>query len=49
VQVTQGVVTLQGVVPDEDDRAHAEELARETPGVVNVENRIEVVPPPAEE
>jgi osmotically-inducible protein OsmY len=48
VQVTQGVVTLQGVVPDEDNRAYAEELARETPGVVNVENRIEVIPPPTE-
>jgi osmotically-inducible protein OsmY len=49
VQVTKGVVSLQGEVPDEDARARAEEIARETPGVVNVENRVEVVAPPAEE
>ena len=49
VQVAKGVVTLQGTVPDENDRARAEEVARATPGVVTVENRIEVVSPPAEE
>jgi osmotically-inducible protein OsmY len=49
VQVTKGVVTLLGTVPDEDDRARAEEVTRETPGVVTVENRIEVAPPPEEE
>ena len=49
VQVAKGVITLQGAVPDEDARARAEEVARETPGVVNVENRVEVVAPPAEE
>jgi osmotically-inducible protein OsmY len=49
VQVAKGVVTLQGVVPDQDARARAEEVARATAGVVTVENRIEVVSPPAEE
>ena len=49
VQVAKGVITLQGAVPDEDARARAEEVARETPCVLNVENRVEVVAPPAEE
>ena len=49
VQVEKGVVTLQGTVSDEEDRAHAEEVARETPGVVTIENQIAVVPPPTEE
>jgi osmotically-inducible protein OsmY len=49
VQVTKGVVTLQGTVPDEKDRARAEEVASATPGVVNVENRIELASPPTEE
>jgi len=50
VQVTKGVITLQGAAPDEDARARAEEVARATPGVVNVENRVEVLAaPPAEE
>jgi len=49
VQVAKGVVTLLGTVPDEDDRARAEEVARTTPGVVTVENQIEVMSPPAEE
>ena len=49
VQVTQGVVTLRGTVPDESDRARAEEVARGTPGVVTLENRIELLSPPAQE
>jgi osmotically-inducible protein OsmY len=49
VQVTKGVVTLLGTVPDEDDRARAEEIARETPGVVTLENQIEVSSSPAQE
>jgi osmotically-inducible protein OsmY len=49
VQVTKGVVTLQGTVPDEKDRARAEEVARTTPGVVTIENRIQLVSPPAKE
>jgi osmotically-inducible protein OsmY len=49
VQVTQGVVTLRGTVPDESDQARAEEIARATPGVVTLENRIEVASPPAQE
>ena len=49
VQASKGVITLQGAVPDEDSRARAEEVARATPGVLKVENRIEVVAPPVEE
>jgi osmotically-inducible protein OsmY len=49
VQASKGVITLQGAVPDEDARARAEEVARATPGVLNVENRVEVVAPPVEE
>jgi osmotically-inducible protein OsmY len=49
VQASKGVITLLGSVPDEDARARAEEVALATPGVVGVENRIEVVSPPEEE
>jgi osmotically-inducible protein OsmY len=49
VQVTQGVVVLRGSVPDEKVRARAEETARATPGVVALENRIELEAPPAQE
>ena len=49
VQVTQGVVTLRGTVPDESHRARAEEIARATPGVVTLENRIQLATPPAKE
>lgn len=45
VRVSKSVVTLEGSVSEEDDRARAEEIARSTPGVVNLENLIEVVPP----
>jgi osmotically-inducible protein OsmY len=49
VRVTKGVVALEGTVPEADDRVRAEEIARATPGVVNLENLIEVVPPAPEE
>ena len=49
VQVTQGVVTLQGTVSDQKDRARAEEVARATPGVMTIDNRIEVRPPSAKQ
>ena len=49
VQVTKGVVTLLGTVPDEDHRARAEDIARETPGVVTVRNQIAVASPPEQE
>jgi osmotically-inducible protein OsmY len=49
VQVSKGVVTLLGTAPDPDDRARAEEVARTTPGVVTVNNRIEVTAAPEAE
>ena len=48
-EAAKGVVTLRGTVPDQETRVRAEEIAGETPGVVAVENQIEVVPPPEEE
>jgi hyperosmotically inducible periplasmic protein len=42
VDVERGVVTLSGRVPTEQDRRHAEELARQTSGVKEVRNRLEV-------
>lgn len=48
-EVSKGVVTLQGAVADDKARARAEELARLTPGVVEVKNRIEVQSPPTAE
>jgi hyperosmotically inducible protein len=44
-----GTITLRGTVPDEEARAHAEEVARTTPGVLAVENRIEVESTPEKE
>ncbi len=43
VDVNQGVVTLTGKVRTSYARDHAGELARQTRGVVEVDNRIEVV------
>lgn len=40
VSVDGGVVTLAGEVPGASDMAHAEMLARETPGVMQVVNRL---------
>jgi len=42
--VTQGTVVLSGRVPDEKLRERALEIARDTPGVVNVDSQIEVAP-----
>lgn len=44
VQVAGGVVNLSGVVGSSDERQAAEEDAWYTPGVVAVENRIDVSP-----
>jgi osmotically-inducible protein OsmY len=41
-RVSEGVVTLSGTVPDAALRDRALEVARETPGVGNVESRIAV-------
>jgi osmotically-inducible protein OsmY len=41
-RVDHGVVTLSGVVEDEDLRARAVKLAEEVPGVVSVQDRIQV-------
>jgi osmotically-inducible protein OsmY len=48
-QAKRGAITLQGTVPDEEARARAEEVARTTPGVFSVENRIELESAPEEE
>ncbi len=45
--VSGGVVTLSGTVPDEKVRARAQELAASIPGVLRVENRIQVPAPPS--
>lgn len=44
VKAKDGVVTLTGSVQDPDQRVLAENTVRDLPGVVQVENRIEVVP-----
>jgi hyperosmotically inducible periplasmic protein len=44
VKVKDGVVTLTGSVADPDQRVLAENTVRDLPGVVQVENRIQVVP-----
>ena len=41
-RVERGVVTLSGVVPKEDLRDRAVKLAESVPGVVSVQNRIQV-------
>ncbi len=41
VEVEEGVVTLTGTVPGEQDIAEAEELARNVAGVVTVQNQLE--------
>jgi osmotically-inducible protein OsmY len=45
VAASKGVVTLTGRVKTADDKRTAEEIARETDGVRNVVNRIEVGAP----
>jgi hyperosmotically inducible protein len=42
VKSNDGVVTLTGVVQDRDDKALAEDTVNNLPGVVSVDNRIEV-------
>jgi hyperosmotically inducible periplasmic protein len=42
VKATDGVVTLTGVVQDKDDKALAEDTVENLPGVVSVNNMIEV-------
>ncbi|HEY0649782.1 BON domain-containing protein [Phenylobacterium sp.] len=44
VSANAGVVTLAGDVPGASDMAHAEMLARQTPGVTSVVNRLQVQP-----
>jgi osmotically-inducible protein OsmY len=46
VDVAKGVVTLQGRVESADDKRIAEEIARETDGVRNVVNRLQVTSTP---
>jgi osmotically-inducible protein OsmY len=42
VDTLDGVVTLSGKVKDPVARAEAEKLARDTKGVIDVDNRIQV-------
>lgn len=53
VNTTNGVVTLSGQVGDEDVRRRAEQVARNTPNVVQVYNHLQVqqaaAPPPTDE
>jgi osmotically-inducible protein OsmY len=44
VRASDGVVTLTGVVEDKTDRALAEDTVENLPGVVSVDNKIEVKP-----
>ncbi len=46
VSTAQGVVSLVGPAPDERSRARAEVLATAPEGVVKVDNRLVVTPPP---
>lgn len=46
-QVSAGVVTLSGQVKSEKERERALEIARATPGVADVQDRIEVEAPQA--
>ena len=44
VAADDGVVTLTGEVPGASDVAHAEMIARETPGVAEVRNQLRFLP-----
>jgi osmotically-inducible protein OsmY len=44
VSANAGVVTLSGDVPGPSDVAHAEMLARQSPGVIQVVNGLQVQP-----
>ncbi|MEZ4215675.1 MAG: BON domain-containing protein [Myxococcota bacterium] len=48
VDVAGRVATLRGVVPDEEARARAAEIARSSPGVVEVVNELRSTAPPSE-
>jgi hyperosmotically inducible protein len=45
VDTTDGVVHLKGTVPNEQAKAEAEKLAKDTEGVVSVTNDLKVSPP----
>lgn len=45
VNTTNGVVTLAGQVESEDVKRQAEQAARGVPGVVGVNNNLQVTPP----
>ena len=45
VDTTNGVVHLKGTVPNEQAKAEAERLAKDTDGVISVKNDIKVSPP----
>jgi len=45
VETKDGVVDLKGTVPNEQAKAEAERLAKDTDGVVSVTNNIKVSPP----
>jgi osmotically-inducible protein OsmY len=45
VDTKDGVVHLKGTVPDEQAKAEAERLAKDTDGVVSVTNDLKVSPP----
>jgi osmotically-inducible protein OsmY len=44
VEVSDGRVVLRGSVPDRRSKYHAEDLAEDLPGVVEVDNRLHVTP-----
>jgi hyperosmotically inducible protein len=45
VDTKNGVVHLKGTVPNEQAKAEAERLAKDTDGVISVKNDIKVSPP----
>jgi hyperosmotically inducible periplasmic protein len=45
VDTKDGVVHLKGTVPNEQARAEAERLAKDTDGVVSVTNNLKITPP----
>ena len=49
VDTYDGVVTLFGMVPSQESRSAAQEIARSVSGVQRVENKIEVVPSPKQD
>jgi len=43
VAADRGIITLAGAVPSEKVREAAEEIARNSPGVITVQNELKVV------